>query len=119
VEIMIVVAIIALLAAIAIPNLTRSKVSANESSAQATLKSIGAALENYYAINNKYPSNTGSLLGATPPYLNKDYFTGTTNGYSFTSTLADYSYLITAAPVSSSTGTSTFTAATGAVMSSL
>ena len=47
---------------------------------------------------------------------NKDYFTGTTNGYSFTSTLADYSYLITAAPVSSTTGTSTFTVATGAVM---
>src|SRR5205823_520755 len=78
IEIMVVVAIIALLAAIAIPNLMRSKTAANSSVAQATLKSIGAALENYYAINNKYPSNTGALLGATPPYLNQDYFTGTT-----------------------------------------
>ena len=116
---MVVVAIIALLAAIAIPNLMRSKTAANESSAQATLKSISAALENYYAVNNRYPANTGALLGAAPPYLNKDYFTGSTNGYSFTSVLADYSYLITASPVSSSTGTSTFTVATGAVLSSL
>ena len=119
VEIMITVAIIALLAAIAIPNLTRSKVSANDSSAQSTLKSIAAALENYYAINNRYPNNTGALLGATPPYLNKDYFIGSTNGFTFTSTLADYSYTITASPVSSNTGTTTFTVTTGAVLGTL
>ena len=118
IEIMVVVAIIAVLAAIAIPNLTRSRTSANESSAQATLKTIGAALENYYAINNKYPSDTNALLGAAPPYLNRDYFTGSTNGYTFTTTtLADYAYLITASPVSSSTGTTTFTVSTGAVLS--
>ena len=119
VEISIVVAIIALLAAIAIPNLLRSKVSANESSAQTTLKSIGAALENYYAINNHYPTDTNVLLGAAPPYLNKDYFVGTTNGYSFTSVLADYSYLIPASPASSSTGTTSFTISTGAVLGNL
>ena len=116
VEILIVTVIIALLAAIAIPNLVRSRAAANESSAQATLKSISSALENYYAINNKYPSTTNSLLGATPPYLNKDYFVGSSNGYSFTSVLADYSYLLTASPVSSSTGTTTYTIATGAVL---
>lgn len=120
VEIMVTVAIIALLAAIAIPNLNRSKVAANESAAQTTLKSISFALENYYAINNRYPPDTNSLLGAAPPYLNKDYFTGTTNGYTYTSnTLTDYTYLITAAPVSATTGTTTFTIATGAVLSQL
>ena len=119
VEMMIVVAIIALLAAIAIPNLTRSKVSANDAAAQSTLKSIGAALENYYAINNNYPTATSALLGATPPYLNKDYFVGNTNGFSFTSVLTDYTYLITASPVSSSSGTSTFTISTGSVLSHL
>ena len=112
VEIMITVAIIALLAAIAIPNLNRSKVTANESAAQSTLKSVSSALENYYAVNNRYPNNTNALLGAAPPYLNKDYFTGNTNGYSYTSTLTDYSYLITASPVSATTGKTTFTIAT-------
>ena len=113
---MIVVAIIALLAAIAIPNLLRSKVSANESSAKTTLKSIGAALENYYATNNHYPADTNALLGATPPYLNKDYFIGATNGYSFTSALTDYTYFITASPVTANTGTTTFTISTGAIL---
>ena len=119
VEICVTVAIIALLAAIAIPNLLRSKVSGNESSAQATLKSVAAALENYYAINNRYPPDTNALLGAAPPYLNKDYFVGSNNGYSFTSTLADYSYLITASPVSATTGTTTFTISTGGVLGTL
>jgi prepilin-type N-terminal cleavage/methylation domain-containing protein len=120
IEILIVTAIIALLAAIAIPNLTRSKVAGNESSAQAILKSIGVALENYYAINNRYPTSTGVLLGAAPPYLNKDYFVGTTNGYSFTSTvLQDYAYTITATPLSTNTGTTTFTISTGAVLTGL
>ena len=70
VEIMVTIAIIALLAAIAIPNLLRSKTAANESSAQSTLKTISGALENYYAVNNKYPTDTNLLLGAAPPYLN-------------------------------------------------
>ncbi|MFA5271005.1 MAG: prepilin-type N-terminal cleavage/methylation domain-containing protein, partial [Candidatus Omnitrophota bacterium] len=45
VEIMIVVAIIALLAAVAIPGLLRARITANQSAAQANLKSISAAIE--------------------------------------------------------------------------
>src|SRR3989338_7566733 len=105
VEIMVTIAIIALLAAIAIPNLLRSKTAANESYAQSTLKTISGALENYYAVNNKYPTDTNLLLGAAPAYLNKDYFIGNLNGYSFTNVLTDYTYVITAAPISSSSGT--------------
>lgn len=117
VEVMIVVGILALLAAIAIPNLLRAKISSNESSAQVTLKSISTALENYSILNNVYPADTSNLIGATPPYLNVDYFTGTHNGYNFTSsTLTDYSYLITAAPVSANTGSHSYTIATGGVL---
>jgi type II secretion system protein G len=118
VEIMIVVAIIALLAAIAIPNLLRAKVASNESSAQATLKTIANSLETYTITNGKYPSDTTSLIGAAPPYLNKDYFAGTYNGYTFTATLSDYAYTITAVPASSSQGVTSFTISTGAVLTS-
>ena len=116
VEILVVIGIIALLAAIAIPNLLRAKHSANESSAQSTLKSISTALENYFASNSLYPSNTSALLGVTPPYLNVDYFAGTHSGYSFTSVLSDYAYTITASPISSSAGAHTFTITTGGTL---
>ena len=116
VEILVVVAIIALIAAIAIPNLIRARVNANEAAAQATLKAISNAMENYASINSKYPSTTTAVLGVTPPYLNKDYFTGNFNGYSFTSTLGDYAYTIRAVPTSSSMGIASYTITTGAVL---
>jgi type IV pilus assembly protein PilA len=116
VEIILVVAIIALLSAIAIPNLLRAKVAANESSAQSTLKSIANALETFSISNGRYPVETTSLIGAAPPYLTKDYFVGIYNGYTFTASLTDYTYIITAAPSSPSFGTNSFTISTGAVL---
>ena len=81
VEIMIVVAIIALLAAIAIPNLLRARINANEAAAQATLKSIAAALESYAAAESQYPAAYASLTGASPPYFSKPLNGVTTGGY--------------------------------------
>ena len=118
VEIMIVVAIIALLAAIAIPNLVRAKVSSNDAVAKATLKSIATAFENYYTTNNQYPPATTSLIGAAPPYLTLDYFTGTHNGFTYSvASLTSYTYQISANPVSTNLGTTTFTISTGSVIS--
>ncbi|MFA5088488.1 MAG: prepilin-type N-terminal cleavage/methylation domain-containing protein [Candidatus Omnitrophota bacterium] len=116
VEIMIVVGIIALLASIAIPHLYRSKVLSNESAAQATLKTIASALENYASINNVYPTNPSDLIGITPPYLNQDFFTGVHSGYSYTPTLASYSYTIVATPVNTSVGNNSYTISTGATL---
>lgn len=116
VEIMIVVTIIALLATIAIPNLMRARVQANESAAQSTLRTISSSLENFYALNNEYPIETTSLIGATPPYLNVDYFSGTRSGYTFSASLAPYSYQISAVPIGSSHGTHSYTISTGAVL---
>jgi type IV pilus assembly protein PilA len=67
VEIMIVVAIIALLAAIAIPNFLRARLQANESAAQAALKTIATAEVTYRSANTTYA--TLALLGtpATGP----------------------------------------------------
>ncbi len=60
---------------------------------------------------------TGSLINVLPAYLQKDYFNGEHAGYTYSATLNDYSYSITAAPVSESTGTKTFTLVTGSIVS--
>ena len=116
VEIMMVVAIIALLATIAIPNLLRAKITANQSSAQAILKTISTALETYASSNGNYPTASTLLLGA-PPYLNKDYFNGTYNGYDFIATFNSSSYSVLAVPATPSQGTTSYTISTGAVLS--
>jgi prepilin-type N-terminal cleavage/methylation domain-containing protein len=121
VEIMIVVAIIALLAAIAIPNLLRARVNANESNAQATLRTISTACESYAAANNgNYPTAMTDLTGATPPYLNEDYTAAARQGYNFACGTMDASgYSCTATPVTcNTTGTKTFTITTGGVLAS-
>lgn len=118
VEIMIVVAIIALLAAIAIPNLLRARVNANETNAQATLRTISTGCESFAAANNgDYPTAMADLTGATPPYLNEDYTAAPRQGYTFAcGTLTASAYSCTAVPVTcNTTGTRTFTITTGGV----
>src|SRR3989338_5621125 len=72
VEIMIVVAIIALLAAIAIPNVLRGRTTANESAAIGNLRAIMSSVEMYRSVNNVYPldiaANTWvvAMYGACP-----------------------------------------------------
>jgi type IV pilus assembly protein PilA len=69
IELLIVVAIILIIAAIAIPNLLRARMAANESSAVATIRTINSAEVTY---NSTYPSvgfapalaNLGGALGA-------------------------------------------------------
>ena len=93
VEIMIVVAIIALLAAIAIPNLLRAKMSANDAAARATLRTLSTASETFATANSgNYPADMTSLTGATPPYVNTNYCGATVAGYTFTCTNAAGSY---------------------------
>lgn len=118
VEIMIVVAIIALLAAIAIPNLLRPRMTANESAAQATLRTISTACETFAAANNgSYPDAEGDLTGATPPYLNRAYSAQTVQGYTYTYTLAATGYTVVAAPATCGTsGNTTYTITTGGVL---
>ena len=118
VEIMIVVAIIALLAAIAIPNLLRAKLSANDALAKATIRSLSTGSESYAtAQNGNYPLNITSLTGASPAYLNTAYCGQTISGYAYACTFAVASYTIAATPVTVGTsGTTTYTITTGGVM---
>jgi type IV pilus assembly protein PilA len=70
IELLIVVAIILIIAAIAIPNLLRSKMAANESSAVGSMRSINTAEVSY---NTAYPnagfSPTIAALGGAAPCL--------------------------------------------------
>ena len=113
VEIMIVVAIIALLAAIAIPNLLRARHNANESAAIAGLRTVSTALESYRAAQTPpvYPAALTNLSGSTPPYIDTTLSSGTKQGYTYAYTLIsnNQQYTCTATPqVSGTTGTRIF-----------
>jgi type IV pilus assembly protein PilA len=68
IELLIVVAIILIIAGIAIPNLLRARIAANEASAAQSLRLINTAEFAYNAAypNLGYSSDLGSLGGATP-----------------------------------------------------
>lgn len=76
IELMIVVAIIAILAGILIPNFVNARAQAQTAACESNLRSIATALELYYADNQVYPSAAGapvqpSLLTANGvAYLN-------------------------------------------------
>ena len=70
VEIMIVVGIITLLAALSVHNLLRAKVNANDGAALASIKSIATAEESYRLVNSAYTDDFSDLINARPPYLN-------------------------------------------------
>ena len=118
VEIMIVVAIIALLAAIAIPNLLRARLTANETTAQATLRTMSTSFETFAAANNgTYPAAMTDLTTANPPYLNENYADGTTRSdYVYTVPTWTSNYCIQATPQG---GGRTFRIRGGGILESL
>jgi len=96
IELLIVVAIILIIAAIAIPNLLQARVAANEASAVASLRTINTAMITY---NDNYPTvgfapTLAALSGTNcaPPdqtaacLIDTLLASGTKNGYSFNST---------------------------------
>lgn len=77
IELLIVVAIIAILAAIAVPNFLEAQVRSKVSRTKSDMRTIATALESYYVDENKYPPDfTGFLLGAnTNSPIFRDYNT--------------------------------------------
>jgi prepilin-type N-terminal cleavage/methylation domain-containing protein len=117
VEIMIVVAIIALLAAIAIPNLLRAKIAANDSLAASTLKTLSTAAETFATSNNgDYPATEDDLLDATPPYINRNYCDQSISGFTYECTWDVTGYSLVATPGSASAGSKVFTITVGGVL---
>jgi type IV pilus assembly protein PilA len=96
IELLIVVAIILIIAAIAIPNLLRARIAANESSAVASIRTLNTAQISY---NSAYPTVgfastlaalSGSGSSCSPPssasacLIDQQLATGTKSGYTFT-----------------------------------
>ena len=119
VEIMIVVAIIALLAAIAIPNLLRAKVSANDALAQSTIRTLSTASETFATANNgSYPANEAALTApaAGPAYVNRAYCGQDISGFTYACTWGTAGYTFVATPDSAQTGGATYTMTTGGIL---
>lgn len=113
IELLIVVAIILIIAAIAIPNLLRSRIAANEASAVGSLRTLNSAEITY---NTTYPSvgfacslstlgptGSASATSTAAGLIDGNLASGTKSGYTFA--LADclgtpkYEYQYTATPV--------------------
>ncbi|MGC1202653.1 MAG: prepilin-type N-terminal cleavage/methylation domain-containing protein, partial [Candidatus Acidiferrales bacterium] len=102
IELLIVVAIILIIAAIAIPNLLRARMAANESSAVGTLRSINTANVTYGTTYNvQFASDLTTLGGAataaagTVPPCTEANLIDTTLGASDTPTKSGYAFTYT------------------------
>ena len=114
IELLIVVAIILIIAAIAIPNLLRSKIAANQASAVGSLRTLNTACIAYStsygtfpaALTNLGPVGSGSTASSTAADLIDSVLSaGTKSGYTFKFTAGslNQSYSITATPVTAAT----------------
>ena len=119
IELLIVVAIILIIAAIAIPNLLRSKMAANEASAVASLRTLNTSIVAYSTTYGNDPallSNlgcpTGCTVGATTADLIDSVLaSGVKSGYTITyvaGAVPISTYTIVATPVSAATGLRNF-----------
>jgi prepilin-type N-terminal cleavage/methylation domain-containing protein len=110
IELLIVVAIILIIAAIAIPNFLRSKIAANQSSAVGSLRSLNTACIAYSTAYGQFPGTLASLgpvaSGGTASSTSADLIdavlvSGTKSGYTFAynAGTSNQSYSITASPI--------------------
>ena len=126
IELLIVVAIILIIAAIAIPNLLRSRIAANEASAVGSIRTINTAQITY---SSTYPdcgyTTLGNLGGVGGVYsgaglIDTVLASGVKSGYSFVSTASgatgtcgsnstpNTTYIVNGDPLSPQTGTRHF-----------
>ncbi len=87
IELLIVVAIIGIIAAIAIPNLLASRRAANEGSAQQSLRTISSAEATYYSTAGNGNYGTFAFL-MTQSLVDSVLGSGTKSGYNFAVTIA-------------------------------
>ncbi len=129
IELLIVVAIILIIAAIAVPSFLYSRLAANESSAVASIRTINTAMVSY---NSSYPTAgfaanltvlAGTCTGSTVPtstsacLIDSVLASGTKSGYNFTATGTSDGYMAYGNPVNpGNTGVRSFCSVQDAVI---
>ena len=115
--IIVIIAILALILRVVFKQLMKIYSAQNESIAQATLKLVSTALENYARDNaGKFPENFSILTQIHPAYLDKDYITRSPiRGYNYICSKLDVSgYICSASPSACKiTGRMVYTVTTG------
>ena len=109
IELLIVVAIIGIIAAIAVPNLLQSKAAANEASAISAIRNVVTSQITFSATvgSGSYAADLVALMGAN--LIDSVLGSGTKDGYSYVASGSANTFSVTAAPVSvGSTGTRYF-----------
>ncbi len=107
VELMFVVTLIAVIAAVSMPNLTGSRKSANETSAIATLRVIAVACEGHREKYQQYPTSLRQMMQRG--YVDKVVGGGTKSGYRFSYARQTQGWYARARPtVSGTTGDRSF-----------
>jgi len=110
IELLIVVAIILIIAAIAIPNLLRSKMAANEASAVGSLRTINTSCVAYSTSYGTFPTAltnlgpiavNGTASSTSADLIDSVLAAGTKSGYTFSYAPANsnQTYTITASPI--------------------
>lgn len=109
IELLIVVAIIGIIAAIAVPNLLQSKAAANEASAISSVRNIVTSHITYSATTGSGSYAAGLTQLASSSLIDSVLAGGTKDGYTFTSSGGSTQFNIVARPVTyGSSGTRGF-----------
>jgi type IV pilus assembly protein PilA len=113
IELLIVVAIILIIAAIAIPNLLRAKIAANQASAVGSLRTLNTACIAFStsygqfpaALTNLGPVGSGTASSTSADLIDSVLSAGQKSGYVFSYTAggSNQSYSITAKPITAAT----------------
>ena len=82
-ELMIVVAVIALIAAMAIPNLRSSLIGSREAAAIGSMRTISTAVEQYRIRLGEYPEDLAELAVENPNLIDSELASGERNGYMY------------------------------------
>jgi prepilin-type N-terminal cleavage/methylation domain-containing protein len=116
IELMIVVAIIAIISAIAIPSLLSARISGNEASAISSLRTLSTVSEQYRSRFGEYPGATsgdglGDLSNAAlqpAPYIDTQLGAGAKSGFNFVYNGAVNTWDSTADPSNANVGVRSF-----------
>lgn len=120
VTIMIILAVSALILRVALEGILKINITQNQTDAQARLKLVSVALENYAKDHlGNFPKDLSLLAQEDPPYMDKDYIARSPiKGYDYTCGRLDSSgYSCSARPVKCKlTGKMNYTVTTGGLL---